>query len=108
MWSSAAWTNLITNHLFNRWGEDDGRSEEGLVELVQRQTMACSVTISPGQPIVYYARQGLDLIFLSHFPPPVILNTRRDTLRLPGWKDIKGLQMEGHIHVTTTQASSRI
>jgi hypothetical protein len=72
-------------------------------------TLACSLDDKPWTAAVYYARQGLDLIFFSS------PNSRHSVIfsqnpaaaaAIHGdyreWKEIKGLQMEGHIHAVTT------
>jgi uncharacterized protein YhbP (UPF0306 family) len=75
-------------------------------------TLACSIDDKPWAAAVYYARQGLDLIFFSSPSSrhSVIFsqNTRAAATingGSQGWKDIKGLQMEGHIHAVTTAKS---
>jgi uncharacterized protein YhbP (UPF0306 family) len=72
-------------------------------------TLACSIDDKPWAATVYYARQGLDLIFFSSPTSrhSVIFsqNTRAAATihgDHQGWKEIKGLQMEGHIHAVTT------
>ena len=78
-------------------------------------TLACSVDDKPWAAAVYYARQGLDLVFFSSPTSrhSVIFsqNTRAAAAihgDYRGWKEIKGLQMEGHIHaVTTAQGRAR-
>jgi uncharacterized protein YhbP (UPF0306 family) len=91
-------------------------TREDLEDIVTRymdscnaMTLACSVDDKPWAATVYYARQGLDLIFFSSPTSrhSVIFsqNTRAaGTIHggSQGWKDIKGLQMEGHIHAVTT------
>ncbi len=78
-------------------------------------TLACAIDDKPWAATVYYARQGLDLIFFSSPTSrhSVIFsqNTRAAATihrEHQGWKDIKGLQMEGHIHpVTTAKGKAR-
>jgi uncharacterized protein YhbP (UPF0306 family) len=91
-------------------------TREDLEDIVTRymdscnaMTLACSVDDKPWAATVYYARQSLDLIFFSSPTSrhSVIFsqNTRAAATihgGSRGWKDIKGLQMEGHIHAVTT------
>jgi uncharacterized protein YhbP (UPF0306 family) len=91
-------------------------TREDLEDIVTRymdscnaMTLACSIDDKPWAATVYYARQGLDLIFFSSPTSrhSVIFsqNTRAASSihgGSQGWKDIKGLQMEGHIHDMTT------
>jgi uncharacterized protein YhbP (UPF0306 family) len=72
-------------------------------------TLACSVDDKPWAATVYYARQGLDLIFFSSPTSRHSVIFSENTAAAAtihkehqGWKDIKGLQMEGHIHAVTT------
>jgi uncharacterized protein YhbP (UPF0306 family) len=71
-------------------------------------TLACSVDDKPWAAAVYYARQGFDLVFFSS---PDSLHSRNFS-RNPsaaaaihgdyrGWKEIKGLQLEGSVEPLT-------
>jgi uncharacterized protein YhbP (UPF0306 family) len=91
-------------------------TREDLEDIVTRymdscnaMTLACSIDDKPWAATVYYARQGLDLIFFSsptsRHSVVFSQNTRAAATihtQSQGWKDIKGLQMEGHIHAVTT------
>lgn len=72
-------------------------------------TLACSIDDKPWAAAVYYARQGLDLIFFSSPTSRhsvVFSQNPRASAAIHGdyrgWKEIKGLQMEGYIHTVTT------
>jgi uncharacterized protein len=74
-------------------------------------TLACSVRDEPWAAAVYYARQGLDLIFFSSSSSrhsvmfsenPRAAATIHGDYR--GWKEIKGLQMEGRVERITATA----
>ena len=72
-------------------------------------TLACSVDDKPWAATVSYARQGLDLIFFSSPASRhsvIFSQNTRAAAAIHGdyrsWKEIKGLQMEGHIHAVTT------
>jgi uncharacterized protein YhbP (UPF0306 family) len=72
-------------------------------------TLACSLNDEPWTSPVYYARQGFDLIFFSSE-----LSRHSSTFRenpkaaasiygdYAGWKEIKGLQMNGTVHALTS------
>jgi uncharacterized protein YhbP (UPF0306 family) len=77
-------------------------------------TLACSLDNKPWTAAVYYARQGLDLIFFSSPTSrhSTISQNSRAAATIHGdyreWREIKGLQMEGRIEsVTTAQAKAR-
>ncbi|MGB6067582.1 MAG: hypothetical protein WBG50_22480 [Desulfomonilaceae bacterium] len=78
-------------------------------------TLACSTEDKPWTAAVYYARQGLDLIFFSSPTSRHSEIFSRNPLAAAaihgdyrGWKEIKGLQMEGRIHsVTGPKAKAR-
>lgn len=67
-------------------------------------TLACSLDDEPWATPVYYARQGFDLVFFSsprsrhctvyEKNPKAGASIHADS---QGWKDIKGLQMEGTV-----------
>jgi len=90
-------------------------TREDLEDIVTRymdscnaMTLACSIDDKPWAATVYYARQGLDLIFFSSPTSrhSVIFsqNTRAAAAihgGSQGWKDIKGLQIRGHIQAVT-------
>jgi uncharacterized protein len=67
-------------------------------------TLACSLNDKPWAAAVYYARQGFDLVFFSS---PDSLHSRNFSQNARaaaaihgdyrGWKEIKGLQMEGTV-----------
>jgi len=78
-------------------------------------TLACCLNDQPWAAAVYYARQGFDLIFFSSS------NSRHSTIfarngraaaaihgDYKGWKEIKGLQMEGTVEpITGPSATAR-
>jgi len=78
-------------------------------------TLACSLDNKPWAAAVYYARQGLDLIFFSSPTSrhsTIFSQNPRAAATIHGdyreWREIKGLQMEGRIEsVTTAQAKAR-
>lgn len=74
-------------------------------------TLACSVRDKPWAAAVYYARQGLDLVFFSSASSrhsamlsenPRAAATIHGDYR--GWKEIKGLQMEGTVEPLSSAA----
>jgi uncharacterized protein YhbP (UPF0306 family) len=79
-------------------------------------TLACSLDDKPWAAAVYYARQGLDLIFFSSPTSrhsTIFSQNPQAAATIHGdyreWREIKGLQMEGHIEsVTTAQAKARV
>jgi len=91
-------------------------TREDLEDIVTRymdscsaMTLACSIDDKPWAATVYYARQGLDLIFFSSPTSRHSVIFSQNTWAAAtihggsqGWKDIKGLQMEGHIHAVNT------
>ena len=78
-------------------------------------TLACSLDDKPWAAAVYYARQGLDLIFFSSPTSrhaTIFSQNPQAAATIHGdyreWREIKGLQMEGHIEsVTTAPAKAR-
>lgn len=67
-------------------------------------TLACSAGDHPWTAAVFYARDGLDLIFFSSGKSrhsTVFSENHRAAAAIHGdyrgWKEIKGLQMEGHV-----------
>jgi uncharacterized protein YhbP (UPF0306 family) len=72
-------------------------------------TLACCSNHEPWVAAVYYARQGFDLIFFSSSKsrhsmffsqnPRAAASIHGD---YKGWKEIKGLQMEGKVEALTT------
>ena len=72
-------------------------------------TLACCSNDEPWVAAVYYARQGFDLIFFSSSKsrhsmffsqnPRAAASIHGD---YKGWKEIKGLQMEGKVEALTT------
>lgn len=76
----------------------------GFMDSFTTLTLACSFEDKPWAAAVYYARQGLDLVFfsspLSRHSKVFAENDRAaGTIHgdYTGWKEIKGLQMEGRV-----------
>ncbi|MCX5861029.1 MAG: pyridoxamine 5'-phosphate oxidase family protein [Deltaproteobacteria bacterium] len=72
-------------------------------------TLACSLDDQPWASPVYYARQGLDLVFFSspksrhseiYGQNPWAAASIHGECK--GWKEIKGLQMEGRVQTITS------
>ena len=78
-------------------------------------TLVCSLDDRPWAAAVYYARQGLDLIFFSSSNSRhsmIFAHNGRAAAAIhgdyKGWKEIKGLQMEGTVApITGTVAKAR-
>ena len=80
-------------------------------------TLACSIGDKPWAAAVYYARSGLDLVFFSspssrHCTmladnPEAAATIQGDYI---GWKEIKGLQIEGSVEriVSTTKRAKAL
>src|SRR5512139_3948850 len=78
-------------------------------------TLACCIQQRPWAADVFYVRQGFDLIFFSSpssrhatafSANPIVAATIHGDYR--GWKEIKGLQMEGQVErMTGAKARTR-
>jgi len=87
----------------------------GYLDSFTTMTVACSGEDLPWAAAVYYARQGLDLVFFSspssrhasllEHNPEAAATIHGD---YRGWKEIKGLQLEGRVErITSTVARTR-
>jgi len=76
-------------------------------------TLACSLEDRPWAAAVYYARQGFDLVFFSSSDSLHSRNLSRNPRAAAaihgdyrGWKEIKGLQMEGTVEPISGAAAT--
>jgi uncharacterized protein len=85
--------------------------EKTVTEFMDRfttMTLACSRGGMPWAAAVYYARQGLDLVFFSSprsIHSTVLTENPKAAAEIhgdcPRWQEIKGLQMEGRVERIT-------